>query len=54
MSLEAGFRIGARDIFPMEGRIAGPDGDLRVEPKAMAGVDAFRLRAGRGSCGQAV
>lgn len=36
MALEAGFRIGTRKVFPMEGRIAGPDGDLRIEPKAMA------------------
>ena len=36
MPLEAGFRIGEREVFPMEGRIAGPNGDLRVEPKAMA------------------
>lgn len=36
MELEAGFRIGAREVFPLEGRIVGPDGSLRVEPKSMA------------------
>jgi TolB-like protein/predicted Zn-dependent protease len=36
MTLEAGFCIGAREVFPLEGRIAGPKGALRVEPKAMA------------------
>lgn len=25
-----------REVFPLEGRVAGPGGDLRVEPKAMA------------------
>ena len=36
MTLEAGFRIGDRDVFPLEGRIVGPGGSLRVEPKTMA------------------
>ncbi len=36
MKLEAGFRIGDREVFPLEGRIAGPGGSLRIEPKAMA------------------
>lgn len=45
MSLEAGFRIGEREVFPMEGRIAGPDGDLRVEPKAMAVLVELARRA---------
>jgi TolB-like protein len=35
MQLEAGFRIGGREVWPIEGRIAGPGGSLRVEPKAM-------------------
>jgi len=45
MSLEAGFRIGERKVFPMEGRIAGPGGDLRVEPKAMAVLVELARRA---------
>lgn len=35
MSLEAGFRIGERDVFPLEGRICSASADQRVEPKAM-------------------
>ncbi len=36
MTLEAGFCIGTREVFPLEGRIVGAGGTLRVEPKAMA------------------
>ena len=36
MSIEAGFMIGDLGVFPLEGRIAGPGGNLRVEPKSMA------------------
>jgi TolB-like protein len=32
-SLEDGFRIGEFDIFPLQGRIAGPDAETRVQPK---------------------
>ncbi len=35
MALEKGFRIGTYDVFPLEGRIVGPTGARRVEPKAM-------------------
>src|SRR5574337_1155674 len=35
MDLEDGFRIGVLDVLPLEGRIAGPDKSVRVEPKAM-------------------
>ncbi len=45
MSLEAGFRIGAREVFPLEGRISGPAGNLRVEPKAMAVLVELARRA---------
>ncbi|GMV01291.1 MAG: winged helix-turn-helix domain-containing protein [Burkholderiaceae bacterium] len=36
MTLEGGFRIGGREVIPLEGRIVGPAGALRVEPKAMS------------------
>lgn len=36
MPLEEGFRIGERDVFPLEARIVGPGGSVRIEPKAMA------------------
>ncbi|MCC6194485.1 MAG: winged helix-turn-helix domain-containing protein [Burkholderiales bacterium] len=36
MTLEAGFRIGACDVLPLEGRIVTAAGSLRIEPKAMA------------------
>ncbi len=36
MAIEDGFMIGDRCVFPLEGRISGPGGDLRVEPKFMA------------------
>jgi len=36
MGLHEGFRIGEYGVFPLEGRITGPGGSLRVEPKAMA------------------
>lgn len=36
MGLEEGFRIGEREVLPLEGRIVGPGGPLRIEPKAMA------------------
>ena len=36
MTLEDGFRIGEREVIPLEGRIVGPAGVLRVEPKAMS------------------
>jgi TolB-like protein/Tfp pilus assembly protein PilF len=36
MTLEDGFRIGEREVIPLESRIVGPDGALRVEPKAMS------------------
>jgi TolB-like protein len=45
MAIEAGFSIGAREVFPSEGRIAGPAGDLRVEPKAMAVLVELARRA---------
>lgn len=35
MKLEEGFRIGDRDVHPLEGRIGSAAGSLRVEPKAM-------------------
>ncbi len=36
MELESGFSIAGREVIPLEGRIGGSDGALRVEPKAMA------------------
>lgn len=35
MGIEEGFRVGEREVFPLEGRICGPAGSARVEPKAM-------------------
>lgn len=35
MGLQERFKVGEYDVFPLEGRIAGPRGSLRVEPKAM-------------------
>jgi DNA-binding winged helix-turn-helix (wHTH) protein/tetratricopeptide (TPR) repeat protein len=32
-ALEDGFRIGEFDIFPLQGRIAGPESETRVQPK---------------------
>jgi len=36
VSLESGFKIGDREVRPREGRILGPAGESRIEPKAMA------------------
>jgi TolB-like protein/Flp pilus assembly protein TadD len=36
MPLEQGFTIGDHLVKPLEGRISGPTGEARVEPKAMA------------------
>lgn len=36
MLLESGFNIEAIEVRPLEGRVSGPVGDLRIEPKAMA------------------
>lgn len=36
MTLENGFRLGDREVLPLEGRIVGPAGVLHVEPKAMS------------------
>jgi DNA-binding winged helix-turn-helix (wHTH) protein len=36
MEFESGFSIAGRQVIPLEGRIAGSEGTLRVEPKAMA------------------
>lgn len=36
MTLEDGFRVGDREVIPLEGRVVGPAGALRVEPKAMS------------------
>ncbi|MCB2020326.1 MAG: winged helix-turn-helix domain-containing protein, partial [Burkholderiaceae bacterium] len=36
MELESGFAIAGREVIPLEGRIGGSNGALRVEPKAMA------------------
>ncbi len=36
VELESGFAIAGRDVNPLEGRIGGSGGALRVEPKAMA------------------
>jgi TolB-like protein len=33
--LRRGFRIGAFEVEPLTGRIAGPDGEMRVQPKVM-------------------
>lgn len=35
MPLRTGFRIGPREVRPLEGRVHGPQGDCRIEPKAM-------------------
>ncbi len=35
MDVEGGFRIAGRTVRPLEGRVEGPAGSLRVEPKAM-------------------
>ncbi len=35
MALEHGFRIGTYEVLPLQGRIRGPAGTQRVEPKAM-------------------
>lgn len=35
MALEKGFRIGTREVLPLQGRILGPAGAQHVEPKAM-------------------
>ena len=31
--LQEGFRVGAFEVQPLNGRIVGPDGELRVQPK---------------------
>lgn len=36
MELESGFAVAGREVIPLEGRIRGSEGVLRVEPKAMA------------------
>ncbi|ODU08377.1 MAG: hypothetical protein ABS84_13290 [Rubrivivax sp. SCN 71-131] len=35
MDWSAGFRLGHHEVHPLQGRVRGPDGALRVEPKAM-------------------
>jgi len=46
MGLESGFSIGGREVVPLEGRIVGPAGTLRVEPKAMAVLLELARHAG--------
>ncbi len=36
MAVEEGFRIGDHEVYPRQGRILGPRGESRIEPKAMA------------------
>ena len=36
MDLATGFRLADREVWPREGRIVGPSGPMRVEPKTMA------------------
>ncbi|HSQ68488.1 MAG TPA: tetratricopeptide repeat protein [Steroidobacteraceae bacterium] len=36
MAVEEGFRIGDHEVHPRQGRIIGPRGESRIEPKAMA------------------
>lgn len=36
MQLASGFRLADREVWPEEGRIVGPSGSVRVEPKTMA------------------
>jgi TolB-like protein len=45
MSIEDGFRIGSRSVLPLECRVTTPEGDLRVEPKAMAVLVELARRA---------
>lgn len=44
--LRRGFRIGAFDIEPLTGRIAGPSGETRVQPKVMDVLVFLAERAG--------
>ena len=36
VAIEEGFRIGGHEVYPRQGRIIGPGGESRIEPKAMA------------------
>jgi TolB-like protein/Tfp pilus assembly protein PilF len=47
VAIESGFRIGDRQVHPSEGRIAGPTGALRIEPKAMAVLLDLARHAGQ-------
>ena len=42
-----GFRIGEWQVWPEEGRIAGPDGPQHIEPKVMDVLVCLANRAGR-------
>jgi TolB-like protein/Tfp pilus assembly protein PilF len=44
--LAAGFRIGDFEVRPMEGVVAGPHGEARIEPKAMAVLMELGRHAG--------
>lgn len=44
--LRAGFRLGDRRVLPRENRIAGPEGDARVEPKVMDVLVCLARHAG--------
>ena len=44
--LRRGFRIGAFEIEPLTGRIAGPNGETRVQPKVMEVLVFLAERAG--------
>lgn len=47
VELESGFAIAGRDVNPLEGRIGGSGGALRVEPKAMAVLLELARQIGR-------
>jgi DNA-binding winged helix-turn-helix (wHTH) protein/tetratricopeptide (TPR) repeat protein len=46
-ALQSGFRIGDFDVYPQDSRIAGPSGDIRVQPKLIDVLLCLAEKAGK-------